>query len=84
MRFWYAYYSCIFYRYSDRVKVETERLNHLELDDLEVPSDTYLISCILEVSLCAKMHLKLQMDEEEKYNRKLESGLYTLQVCLGD
>lgn len=25
----------------------------------------------------------LQMDEEEKYNRKLESGLYTLQVCIG-
>lgn len=23
---------------------------------------------------------KLQMDEEEKYNRKLDSGLYTLQV----
>lgn len=27
------------------------------------------------------MHaLILQMDEEEKYNRRLESGLYTLQV----
>ncbi|XP_050269938.1 uncharacterized protein LOC126713997 isoform X1 [Quercus robur] len=45
----------LYMRYSDRVKTETERLNHLELDDLE-------------------------MDEEEKYNRKLESGLYTLQL----
>lgn len=42
-------------RYSDRVRAETDRLNELELDDLE-------------------------MDEEEKYNRKLESGLYTLQL----
>ncbi|KAK2979220.1 hypothetical protein RJ640_009618 [Escallonia rubra] len=42
-------------RYSNRVKAETERMNHLELDDLE-------------------------MDDEEKYNRKLESGLYTLQL----
>lgn len=25
-----------FHRYSDRVKAETERLNELELDDLEV------------------------------------------------
>ncbi|BBG98600.1 ARM repeat superfamily protein [Prunus dulcis] len=41
--------------YSDRVKAETERMDQLELDDLE-------------------------MDEEEKYNRKLESGLYTLQL----
>lgn len=24
----------------------------------------------------------LQMDEEEKYNRKLEAGLYTLQVSI--
>uniref|UniRef100_A0A2N9FGD6 Beta-catenin-like protein 1 N-terminal domain-containing protein n=1 Tax=Fagus sylvatica TaxID=28930 RepID=A0A2N9FGD6_FAGSY len=45
----------LYMRYSDRVKSETERLNRLELDDLE-------------------------MDEEEKYNRKLESGLYTLQL----
>ncbi|CAA2999619.1 beta-catenin 1 [Olea europaea subsp. europaea] len=45
----------LYMRYSNRVKAETERLNQLELDDLE-------------------------MDEEEKYNRKLDSGLYTLQV----
>lgn len=45
----------LYIRYTDRVKTETERMNHLELDDLE-------------------------MDEEEKYNRKLESGLYTLQL----
>ncbi|CAL8130283.1 unnamed protein product [Prunus armeniaca] len=45
----------LYMRYSDRVKAETERMDQLELDDLE-------------------------MDEEEKYNRKLESGLYTLQV----
>lgn len=45
----------LYLRYSDRVKAETERLNKLELDDLE-------------------------MDEEEQYNRKLEAGLYTLQL----
>ncbi|EEF36193.1 conserved hypothetical protein [Ricinus communis] len=45
----------IYIRYSDRVKGETERMDQLELDDLE-------------------------MDEEERYNRKLESGLYTLQL----
>ncbi|KAL0430921.1 UNVERIFIED_CONTAM: hypothetical protein Sradi_0718100 [Sesamum radiatum] len=45
----------LYVRYSDRVKAETERLNQLELDDLEI-------------------------DEEEKYNRKLDSGLYTLQA----
>ncbi|KAK9196862.1 hypothetical protein WN943_004995 [Citrus x changshan-huyou] len=45
----------LYMRYSDRVRAETDRLNELELDDLE-------------------------MDEEEKYNRKLESGLYTLQL----
>ncbi|KAK7290290.1 hypothetical protein RIF29_04601 [Crotalaria pallida] len=45
----------LYIRYSDRVKAETERLNEVELDDLE-------------------------MDEDEKYNRKLESGLYTLQL----
>ncbi|XP_011096920.1 beta-catenin-like protein 1 [Sesamum indicum] len=45
----------LYVRYSDRVKAETERLNELELDDLEI-------------------------DEEEKYNRKLDSGLYTLQL----
>ncbi|XP_022863084.1 beta-catenin-like protein 1 [Olea europaea var. sylvestris] len=45
----------LYMRYSNRVKAETERLNQLELDDLE-------------------------MDEEEKYNRKLDSGLYTLQL----
>ncbi|KAE8659338.1 hypothetical protein F3Y22_tig00116962pilonHSYRG00091 [Hibiscus syriacus] len=52
----------LYIRYSDRVKAETQRLEQLELDDLE-------------------------MDEEEKYNRKLECGLYTLQliaVILGD
>ncbi|KAM7519894.1 hypothetical protein LguiB_018856 [Lonicera macranthoides] len=45
----------LYMRYANRVKTETERLNQLELDDLE-------------------------MDEDEKYNRKLESGLYTLQL----
>ncbi|KAL2499105.1 ARM repeat superfamily protein [Abeliophyllum distichum] len=45
----------LYMRYSNRVKAETERLNQLEIDDLE-------------------------MDEEEKYNRKLDSGLYTLQL----
>ncbi|KAL6959709.1 hypothetical protein U1Q18_039862 [Sarracenia purpurea var. burkii] len=45
----------LYVRYSNRVKSETERMNQLELDDLE-------------------------MDEEEKYNRRLESGLYTLQL----
>lgn len=33
-----------FHRYSDRVKTETERLNHLELDDLEV---FYSLFCFL-------------------------------------
>ncbi|KAI3462246.1 hypothetical protein Pfo_018909 [Paulownia fortunei] len=45
----------LYMRYSNRVKAETERLNQLELDDLEI-------------------------DEEEKYSRKLDSGLYTLQA----
>ncbi|KAJ9564729.1 hypothetical protein OSB04_000695 [Centaurea solstitialis] len=45
----------LYMRYSNRVKEETERLDALELDDLE-------------------------MDEDEKYNRKLESGLYSLQL----
>ncbi|KAL5743500.1 hypothetical protein ACOSQ2_026616 [Xanthoceras sorbifolium] len=45
----------LYLRYSDRVKAEAERMDNLELDDLE-------------------------MDEDEKYNRKLESGLYTLQL----
>lgn len=47
----------LYTRYSDRVKAEIERLNHLELDDLEI-------------------------DEDEKYNRKLDSGLYTLQLIV--
>uniref|UniRef100_A0A0D9VN33 Beta-catenin-like protein 1 N-terminal domain-containing protein n=1 Tax=Leersia perrieri TaxID=77586 RepID=A0A0D9VN33_9ORYZ len=42
-------------RYSERVKAETERLDSLDLDDLE-------------------------MDDDERYNRKLEAGLYTLQL----
>ncbi|GJM87523.1 hypothetical protein PR202_ga03487 [Eleusine coracana subsp. coracana] len=42
-------------RYSDRVKEESERLDSLDLDDLE-------------------------MDDDERYNRKLEAGLYTLQL----
>ncbi|XP_050228754.1 uncharacterized protein LOC126677975 [Mercurialis annua] len=45
----------LYIRYSDRVKVETERMDQLELDDLE-------------------------MDDEERYNKRLESGLYTLQL----
>ncbi|KAF5479312.1 hypothetical protein F2P56_000145 [Juglans regia] len=45
----------LYMRYSDRVRTETDRLDSLELDDLE-------------------------MNEEEKYNRRLESGLYTLQL----
>lgn len=78
------------YRYSDRVKEETERLNQLELDDLEA---SCLCSSLL--SLLPLLQKKvwdllwvyiylyyclLQVDEDEKYNRKLESGLYTLQV----
>lgn len=42
-------------RYADRVKEESERLDKLELEDLE-------------------------MDEDERYNKKLEAGLYTLQL----
>ncbi|WCJ25104.1 Beta-catenin-like protein 1 [Euphorbia peplus] len=45
----------LYIRYSDRVKAETERMDQIELDDLE-------------------------MDEDERYNRRLESGLYTLQL----
>ncbi|KAK4764916.1 hypothetical protein SAY86_026006 [Trapa natans] len=45
----------LYIRYSDRVKAESERLNQLEHDELE-------------------------MNEDEIYNRKLESGLYTLQL----
>lgn len=45
----------LYMRYADRVRVESEKLDALELDDLE-------------------------MDEEERYNRKLEAGLYTLQL----
>lgn len=45
----------LYMRYSNRVKLETERFDQLELDDLE-------------------------MDEDEKYNKKLEAGLYTLQL----
>ncbi|XP_055804740.1 uncharacterized protein LOC129873635 [Solanum dulcamara] len=45
----------LYMRYSNRIKLETERFDLLELDDLE-------------------------MDEDEKYNRKLEAGLYTLQL----
>lgn len=42
-------------RYSERVKEETERLDSLDLEDLE-------------------------MDDDDRYNRKLEAGLYTLQL----
>ncbi|KAL9320208.1 hypothetical protein ACSQ67_012047 [Phaseolus vulgaris] len=49
----------LYIRYSDRVKAETERLNQIEFDDLE-------------------------MDEDEIYNRKLESGLYTLQTSTNE
>lgn len=45
----------LYTRYSDRVKEETERLDSLDLEDLE-------------------------MDDDERYNRKLEAGLYTLQL----
>ncbi|GAA0169629.1 hypothetical protein LIER_24071 [Lithospermum erythrorhizon] len=45
----------LYMRYSNRVEAEAERIDQLELEDLE-------------------------MDEDEKYNRKLESGLYTLQL----
>ncbi|KAG0458646.1 hypothetical protein HPP92_021774 [Vanilla planifolia] len=45
----------LYVRYSNKVKVETKRLNNLELDDLE-------------------------MDDEERYNRKLDAGLYTVQL----
>ena len=45
----------LYMRYSNRVKLEAERFDQLELDDFE-------------------------MDEDEKYNRKLGAGLYTLQL----
>lgn len=45
----------LYIRYADRVKAEIERMDQLQLDDLE-------------------------LDDDEKYNRKLESGLYTLQL----
>eukprot|EP01018_Ginkgo_biloba_P030882 Gb_25207 [translate_table: standard] len=45
----------LYMRYLSRVKAETERMDQVQLDDLEI-------------------------DEEERYNRKLESGLYTLQM----
>ncbi|PWA71668.1 Armadillo-like helical [Artemisia annua] len=47
----------LYMRYSNRLKEEYERLNELELDDLE-------------------------KDEDEKYNRKLESELYSLQMIV--
>ncbi|EYU33960.1 hypothetical protein MIMGU_mgv1a004440mg [Erythranthe guttata] len=45
----------LYMRYSNRVRAETERIDQIEFDDLE-------------------------LDEDEKYNRKLDSGLYTLQL----
>ncbi|CAN0897371.1 Beta-catenin-like protein 1 [Linum grandiflorum] len=45
----------LYIRYSNKVKSETERMDELNLDDME-------------------------MDEDERYNRKLGSGLYTLQL----
>lgn len=45
----------LYIRYADRVKAEIERMDQLQLDDLE-------------------------LDDDERYNRKLESGLYTLQL----
>ncbi|CAN1160777.1 Beta-catenin-like protein 1 [Linum perenne] len=45
----------LYIRYTNRVKSETERMDQLEIDELE-------------------------MDEDERYNRKLGSGLYTLQA----
>lgn len=45
----------LYIRYADRVKAEIERMDRLQLDDLE-------------------------LDDDERYNRKLESGLYTLQL----
>ncbi|KAK9950619.1 hypothetical protein M0R45_006099 [Rubus argutus] len=45
----------LYMRYSNRVKAETDRIDQLEFDDLE-------------------------MDDEEIYIRKLEAGLYTLQL----
>ncbi|CAN1351696.1 Beta-catenin-like protein 1 [Linum perenne] len=45
----------LYIRYTNRVKSETERMDQLEIDELE-------------------------MDEDERYNRKLGSGLYTLQL----
>lgn len=45
----------LYIRYADQVKAEIERMDQLQLDDLE-------------------------LDDDERYNRKLESGLYTLQL----
>lgn len=56
-------------------------MDELELDDLEViiPSP-----CMFSIFLCYLIiylaWVFVQMDEEERYNRRLEAGLYTLQV----
>lgn len=72
------------FRYSDRVKAETERMEKLQLDDFEVVCIvTWFLLALLKLKFYPKYNIPsygLQMDEDEKYNRKLESGLYTLQV----
>lgn len=85
LNLWYIFNFSfyLYFRYSDRVKAETERMDQLELDDLEVSS--FLGSKESAdpwnyITLTEGGFYTLQMDEEEKYNRKLESGLYTLQV----
>ena len=62
------------------MKAETARLDQLEIDDFEV---TLLKSFLFSNRLLLEINIRceiLQMDEEERYNRKLDSGLYTLQV----
>lgn len=81
--------TCVFvvfhWRYSDRVKAESERLDNIEFDDLEVTL-SFVVCRLVAPEICFAssgsviFHAFVQMDEEEKYNRKLESGLYTLQV----
>ena len=77
-------WSLVLYRYSDRVKEETERLDSLDLEDLEVPF-LCLVS-LISISNSSKQWIFWtcsyfsQMDDDERYNRKLEAGLYTLQV----
>ncbi|KAM5558328.1 hypothetical protein ABKV19_020169 [Rosa sericea] len=74
----------LYMRYSNRVKAETDRIDQLDLDDLEV---TLFFSLQYSYGSFTLFYFHLQvfcytfqMDEEEIYIRKLEAGLYTLQL----